>query len=101
MGWFPLESDYFKVCVAEMYNLLHRSIYFATDVNRGRLSLRWQRSFHDDDKIKRTEGHDVLALSAFTLSSLPTPLARKSIVKEMWESGANVMVGTYCVEQSH
>jgi len=31
-------------------------------------------------------------LSAFVLSSLPTPLARKQLVKEMWESGAGVMI---------
>ena len=33
-----------------------------------------------------------MALSAFYLSTLPTPLARKAIVKEMWQSGAEVIV---------
>jgi len=56
-------------------------------------SLRWQKSFHDDDKVKRTEGHSTLAMSAFMLSSLATPIARKALVKEMWESGAHVIVG--------
>ena len=58
----------------------------------GRLSLVWQKSFQDDDKIRRSEGHDTIALSAFMLTSLPTAVARKALVKEMWESGAHVMV---------
>ncbi|KAG7099840.1 hypothetical protein E1B28_001648 [Marasmius oreades] len=55
-------------------------------------NVSWQRSFRDDDKIPRSLGHDTLALSAFNLSSLPTHLARKAQVKEMWESGANTLV---------
>jgi ribosomal protein RSM22 (predicted rRNA methylase) len=33
-----------------------------------------------------------VALSAFSLSSLSTPIARKQLIKEMWESGADVFV---------
>jgi hypothetical protein len=66
--------------------------YNVLGVDLGRLSTSWQRSFREEDKIKRTEGADVLALSAFGLSGLPTPLARKQLVKEMWESGADVIV---------
>ncbi|KAH9949373.1 mitochondrial small ribosomal subunit Rsm22-domain-containing protein [Amylocystis lapponica] len=62
------------------------------DVKLGGLSISWQKSFQETDRIQRTEGGDVLALSAFMLSSLPTPLARKALVKEMWESGAGTMV---------
>lgn len=54
--------------------------------------MSWKKSFRDDDKIRRSEGGDVLALSAFLLSSLPTPLARKALVKEMWDSGAGIIV---------
>jgi hypothetical protein len=42
--------------------------------------------------MNRTQGGDALALSAFMLSALPTAQARKVLVKEMWESGAEVMV---------
>jgi ribosomal protein RSM22 (predicted rRNA methylase) len=35
---------------------------------------------------------ETLALSAFALSGLQSPLARKQLVKEMWESGADVIV---------
>ncbi|KAI0931449.1 hypothetical protein AcV7_001174 [Taiwanofungus camphoratus] len=62
------------------------------DVDLGGLTVSWKKSFRDDDKIRRSEGGDVLALSAFLLSSLPTPLARKALVKEMWDSGAGIIV---------
>ncbi|KAF8240735.1 hypothetical protein L208DRAFT_1231139 [Tricholoma matsutake] len=62
------------------------------NVDLNSLSVSWQRSFRDEDKIPRSDGQDTIALSAFMLTSLPTPLARKALVKEMWESGAHVMV---------
>jgi ribosomal protein RSM22 (predicted rRNA methylase) len=61
-------------------------------VKLGRASLTWQKTFQDNDKIRRTDGRDVLALSAFSLSSLPTALARKTLVKEIWSSGAHTIV---------
>lgn len=64
-----------------------------TGVDIGSLSASWQKSFHDDNRIQRSDGTGVLALSAFILSSLPTSIARKTLVKEMWESGAEIMVG--------
>jgi hypothetical protein len=65
---------------------------YIPDIDLGSLSVSWQRSFRDDDKIRRSEGQDTVALSAFMLTSLPTTIARKALVKEMWESGAHVMV---------
>uniref|UniRef100_A0A0W0FSA2 Rsm22-domain-containing protein n=1 Tax=Moniliophthora roreri TaxID=221103 RepID=A0A0W0FSA2_MONRR len=62
------------------------------DVKSGNTAVSWQKSFHDDDNIPQSLGHDTLALSAFYLSSLPTHLARKQLVKEMWESGAHTLV---------
>jgi len=41
---------------------------------------------------EQNSGSDTLALSAFMLSALPTAQARKVLVKEMWESGAEIMV---------
>jgi hypothetical protein len=61
-------------------------------VDKGSLSTSWQRSFREENKIRRTEATDTLAISAFALSSLPNALARKKLVKEIWESGANVIV---------
>jgi hypothetical protein len=54
--------------------------------------VAWQKSLHEDDKVRRAQGGDVLAVSAFALSSLSNPLDRKVLVKEMWESGADVIV---------
>lgn len=62
------------------------------NLDLGALSLSWQKSFQEGDKVQGSLGHNTLALSAFTLSSLPTPIARKALVKEMWESGADVIV---------
>ena len=65
---------------------------YIPDVDMGSLSVSWQKSLKDEDRIRRSDGQDTMALSAFMLTSLPTPLARKALVKEMWESGAHVMV---------
>ncbi|KIJ66366.1 hypothetical protein HYDPIDRAFT_180817 [Hydnomerulius pinastri MD-312] len=58
----------------------------------GSLSATWQRSFHDQDRIDRAEGHETLALSAFNLSALPNGLAKKKMVQEMWDSGAHTII---------
>ena len=61
--------------------------------------VSWQKSFQDDDRVPRSQAHDVLALSAFSLSSMPTSLSRRTLVKEMWESGAHTIVrGHGCVD---
>lgn len=54
--------------------------------------MRWLRGFSDTEQIYRSEGTDVLALSAFYLSSLSTSLARRDLVKQIWSSGASVIV---------
>ncbi|KAJ7150294.1 Rsm22-domain-containing protein [Mycena filopes] len=62
------------------------------DIEPGSLRISWHKSFRAEDAIPRPEGHHTVALSAFMLSSLPTNIARKALVKEMWSSGAHVMV---------
>ncbi|KAG6883795.1 hypothetical protein C0993_003698 [Termitomyces sp. T159_Od127] len=61
-------------------------------IDVGNLSLRWQKSFKEVDQVPRSQGHDTVALSSFMLTSLPTAQHRKALVKEMWESGAHLMV---------
>jgi hypothetical protein len=61
-------------------------------VNIGALDVAWQQTLKESDKVPYIEGNGVLALSAFMLSSLQTPLARKTLVTEMWESGADTIV---------
>lgn len=62
------------------------------DVRRPDIVIQWQKSFQAEDRISRTGASDVLALSSFLLSSIPAPLSRKAVVKEMWESGAHTIV---------
>ncbi|KAF8841935.1 hypothetical protein BDN67DRAFT_966448 [Paxillus ammoniavirescens] len=62
------------------------------ETNLGALSATWQKSFHEDDCVDLAEGHDALALSAFMLSALSTPLAKRNMVKEMWDSGAHTII---------
>ena len=62
----------------------------------GDVTARWRKSFNQDDQVDQELGGNTLALSAFLLSSLPTALARKTLVKEMWESGADVIVRLSC-----
>lgn len=59
----------------------------------GGVCVSWQKSFHEDNAVDPVDGSNVVALSAFLLSSLPTHVDRKILVKELWESGAEVIVG--------
>ena len=63
----------------------------------GALHVSWQKSLHDEDVVNPQDGVGAMALSAFLLSSLPTTAERKLLVKEMWESGAEVIVRTFSV----
>lgn len=58
----------------------------------GTSEISWRRSLPAKELDIAPRSRDILALSAFTLSSLPTPLARKAVVQEMWESDADVMI---------
>ncbi|KAF9245720.1 hypothetical protein BU15DRAFT_85441 [Melanogaster broomeanus] len=58
----------------------------------GGLSATWQKSFHEDDSRDPAEGYSTLALSAFMLSALPTPFAKRKMVQEMWDSGAHTII---------
>ncbi|THH19690.1 hypothetical protein EW146_g1524 [Bondarzewia mesenterica] len=61
-------------------------------VGHNQINVSWQRAIHNEDKVLRVDGGNTLALSAFLLSSLSTPLQRKAVVKELWESGAEVII---------
>ncbi|KAH0837964.1 mitochondrial small ribosomal subunit Rsm22-domain-containing protein [Lanmaoa asiatica] len=58
----------------------------------GALSAAWRKSFHEEYRVDPAKGHSTVALSAFMLSSQPSPLARKNMVKEMWDSGAQTII---------
>jgi len=91
MAWLQLENDSSEVgffCFMPYFSAA------STDpgLDLGKLSISWQRTFKEHDQIRRSQGHDTAALSAFMLTSLSTTLERKTLVKEMWESGAHVLV---------
>ncbi|KAF8433554.1 mitochondrial small ribosomal subunit Rsm22-domain-containing protein [Boletus edulis BED1] len=56
------------------------------------LSVTWRKSFHDEYRVDPAKGHSTIALSAFMLSAQPSPLSRKYMVKEMWDSGAQTII---------
>ena len=58
----------------------------------GNVNVSWQKSFHEDNVIDPVDGAGVMALSAFLLSSLPSGADRRILLKEMWDSGAEVIV---------
>ncbi|CAL1694264.1 unnamed protein product [Somion occarium] len=62
------------------------------DINTGDTNVTWKRSFQGSEPIVRSENGEILALSAFLLSTLPSPVARKTLLKEIWESGADIIV---------
>ncbi|TFK26729.1 3-methyl-2-oxobutanoate hydroxymethyltransferase [Coprinopsis marcescibilis] len=56
------------------------------------LSVKFHKTFSQDERGEAEQANKTIALSAFVLSTLPTTLARKALVKEMWESGADTLV---------
>ncbi|KAI0257273.1 mitochondrial small ribosomal subunit Rsm22-domain-containing protein [Lactifluus subvellereus] len=62
------------------------------DIPHDSLNISWQRKLHHDSYSQPHDGSHTMAISAFFLSTLRTSLQRKSLVKEMWESGAETIV---------
>ncbi|KAH8099692.1 mitochondrial small ribosomal subunit Rsm22-domain-containing protein [Cristinia sonorae] len=60
-------------------------------VDIGGTQVSWKKTYQGAEKPVRSSG-EIVAISAFTMSALPTPLARKAMVKEMWESGADTII---------
>ena len=60
-------------------------------VKLGSKSIRWSKGLPSSEF---TDDHDAnaVAMSAFYLSSLPNVAARREVVKQMWHSGAEVIV---------
>ncbi|KAF8963940.1 mitochondrial small ribosomal subunit Rsm22-domain-containing protein [Flammula alnicola] len=58
----------------------------------GNLNVQWKKTFKEEHKVLREEGSKTIALSAFMLTSLPTSVAQKTLVQEMWDSGAHTIV---------
>lgn len=52
----------------------------------------WHKAFHEEDALPRSKRNSAMALSAFALAAQPSPIARRRIVKQMWDSGAELLV---------
>ena len=62
-----------------------------------RTSVSFQKSFHPSDRVPRASdtGLGTIGLSAFMLSSLGNPTLRRAMVREMWDSSADVLVSLF------
>lgn len=87
-----LASGSYEVC-AWFQRALLQFAEMCVDLELGEMEISWQKTFREENMINRSQGQNTLALSAFLLSSLPTPHMKKALVKQMWESGADVLVG--------
>ena len=56
------------------------------------LTVRWKKAFKKEDKIPQDDSLKTIALSSFMLTALPTPIAQKTMIQEMWDSGAHTIV---------
>lgn len=61
-------------------------------------SVSLQKTLHSSDRVPRASavGLGTVALSAFMLNALGNPSLRRVMVKEMWDSGADVLVSVSC-----
>ena len=57
----------------------------------GAKDLRWNRGLASSEFAEKSDANAV-ALSAFYLSFLPNEAARKEVINQVWNSGADVMV---------
>ena len=72
--------------------LLSNSHYLPVDTSINGLNVRWQKSFKEENLLMQHERPRTIALSAFMLTSLPSPFAQKEMVQEMWDSGAHTII---------
>lgn len=60
-------------------------------MDTGLNKVKWSKGLSSSELAASREGQ-TLALSAFHLSSLPNDVSRKELVKQIWDSGADVIV---------
>ena len=67
----------------------------SSDVPHDGLDVSWQRKLHPDGIPQTHDGRSTVAISAFFLSTLHTPLKRKALIEEIWGSGAETIVSRF------
>ncbi|KAF8910042.1 mitochondrial small ribosomal subunit Rsm22-domain-containing protein [Gymnopilus junonius] len=63
-----------------------------SNVPDGALNIKWKKSYRPEDQVLQEEGPKTIALSAFMLTAQPHSLAQKTLVQEMWDSGAHTII---------
>ncbi|KIM47590.1 hypothetical protein M413DRAFT_416605 [Hebeloma cylindrosporum] len=63
-----------------------------SSTSTGGLNVRWKKAFKEEDKILQDDASKTIALSSFMMTTLPTSMAQKTMIQEMWDSGAHTMV---------
>ena len=86
---------------AQISSSYYAFAYLQLDIPHDSLNIAWQRKFHHDSFAQTRDGSSTIAISAFFLSTLRTSLQRKSLVKEMWESGADTIVSSLIIVDLH
>lgn len=61
-------------------------------ISADNLLVTWKKSFREDDVLPQEVARSTIALSAFMLTTLPTAIAQKRLVEEMWASGAHTLI---------
>jgi hypothetical protein len=89
IGMQLLEGD--SISSPQSYPLM------SSDVLHDGLDVSWQRKFHPDSIPQAHDGSSTVAISAFFLSTLHTPLQRKALIEEIWKSGAETIVIRFTV----
>ena len=81
-----------ELAIATWVELPYAQLLMHLGSDLGTTDVRWRRGYIGSEQVSRSENGELLALSAFHLSSLPNPIARKGLIKQMWSSGADVIV---------
>jgi hypothetical protein len=67
-----------------------------SDVKAGKLEVLWRKALPETLKRPAIDGKTMVAISAFHLTGLEQA-QRRQVIKEMWDSGADVMVIMICL----
>ncbi|KDR85631.1 hypothetical protein GALMADRAFT_84637 [Galerina marginata CBS 339.88] len=63
-----------------------------SDLPTSAINVKWKKSYREEDRVLHQEGNKTIALSAFMLTSLPNTVSQKTLVQEMWDSGAHTII---------
>ncbi|KAF5352672.1 hypothetical protein D9756_005834 [Leucocoprinus leucothites] len=80
------------VCIEKRNGLAEIGRRLVQDIQPEVVSVNWQKGWRPEDGVESSYGGALVGLSAFLLTTLPDALARKNLVQEIWNSGANTII---------